>query len=619
MSSIKTVEYAFPVLASLTDNTLTALTQITAYLPESSKVFKSVVAEVTAIDKITATGGTIASHQVQISVGGSAAASVTNPNVQTHSGENIALFYSADFTSHFVTNWSSGASKTVDCSVLIDQSSGTTLGWADVCVTLRITYEYDETSATHVKTVWIPLDSPVGAVGTSKPGSATATIPDLDTYCPEASKTFRQINIVVQGAMTRTTTTDSTLSVEIDSAGAQTTSSHEGSLQTDMWFKSVFVAQSFSTSSSHSFYMWGSLAAYQHLQCWLVVTYEFDLASTTSLLNSVWLPLDFGTAMGSGSSTYARASVDLWIEEPGTIANTTLAAFIYWGAAFSTTGINARVGTGSFVTYTDVRSAAGAGGCGLMTRNDSAYTLARGRNTIIVDIYATGTAGSGLSGQLLVCYTSDVPADGPHAANKTVFWNVFAVGPLRGASTRSGINSVTLADANVTQSGVSMLVCNFGYQRNVIVAGIIEHVARPFATSVFGTNDGVELGQRILNLDASKTFLRWSDDPQVGRYAFDGSFIWYLDSAINSRRWHLDLMVTYHAIAFAVAGVVSGSAGGTVTLNLHRASDGEQLGTTTRSGDGSYSIPWYDDTEDVYVEAYEDGTHLGRSDNSTAA
>ena len=38
----------------------------------------------------------------------------------------------------------------------------------------------------------------------------------------------------------------------------------------------------------------------------------------------------------------------------------------------------------------------------------------------------------------------------------------------------------------------------------------------------------------------------------------------------------------------------------------------------SRSGNGSFSFTWYDNTEPMYVDAYEDSTHLGRSTQAVA-
>jgi hypothetical protein len=77
-------------------------------------------------------------------------------------------------------------------------------------------------------------------------------------------------------------------------------------------------------------------------------------------------------------------------------------------------------------------------------------------------------------------------------------------------------------------------------------------------------------------------------------------------------------VITYHSITYTVSGTVSGSSGGTVTLNLHRATSGEKILSTTRTGNGTYTFTWYDNTEDLFVEARESGTLLGRSDTGVA-
>lgn len=75
--------------------------------------------------------------------------------------------------------------------------------------------------------------------------------------------------------------------------------------------------------------------------------------------------------------------------------------------------------------------------------------------------------------------------------------------------------------------------------------------------------------------------------------------------------------LTYHAITYTVSGTVYGSAGGTVTLSLHRSDTHEVVLTTSRTGNGAFSFTWYDNTVDVYVVARESDTRLGRSKNGT--
>ena len=158
---LKTVQYSFPILGSLTNNVATNLTQITVYLPETgTKTFRKVVAKLTCDDIISATGGSITARTLSLRLGAAAYTTVTNATTLTNSAENLSLYYSADFTSHFTTNWT-GTSMTCDVQTLVNQSTGTTLGMVNVAVTLDITYEYDDTSTTQLKTVWIPLNAPV--------------------------------------------------------------------------------------------------------------------------------------------------------------------------------------------------------------------------------------------------------------------------------------------------------------------------------------------------------------------------------------------------------------------------------------------------------------------------
>jgi hypothetical protein len=221
---LKTVHYAFPTLASLANNTLTNLTQRTIRLSETgTKTFRSVVAHVTFDDIITATGGSLTTKTLNLRLGAAGYTSVANGNTLTNSGENHSFHLVADYTSHFTTNWS-GTSMTCDFQLQINQSSGTTLGMVNVCVTLEISYEYDDTSTLQVKTVMIPLNAPVGALTT---GATTYdTFPALDTYLPEASKTYRGMYVVVQGNEHRNAgTTDHTMTISVGATRAWTSTS----------------------------------------------------------------------------------------------------------------------------------------------------------------------------------------------------------------------------------------------------------------------------------------------------------------------------------------------------------------------------------------------------------
>jgi hypothetical protein len=69
---------------------------------------------------------------------------------------------------------------------------------------------------------------------------------------------------------------------------------------------------------------------------------------------------------------------------------------------------------------------------------------------------------------------------------------------------------------------------------------------------------------------------------------------------------------------FTVSGMITGSNGGTINVDIFKAVTGEKIGNTSRVGDGLYTLPWYDNTEQLFAAAREDATHVGRSDNGLA-
>lgn len=622
---LKTVEFAHPPLAALTDNTLTTLTQITVYLPETgTKTFRSVIATVSAVGTATGTGN-VTTRQLQCRLGVAAYTAHTNSNLYTGSGEDIIVFHSVNLTSHFQTNWT-GTSMTFDSQVLLD-GTATAIAWTNVCVTLQVTYEYDDTSTTQIKTVWIPLDAPVGAFATTKPGAANATIPNLSTELPEASKVFRSTHIVVQGnTATAGATTDATITMQLDATAAHTTGIFEGAASSDLWYRYVWDCSAvLNTSASMGFFIWGSVARFNHSQAWLVVTYEFNASTSTQIFNSIMLPMDISSPMGgTTSSDYQRGSRDFFIQEPGTITRKQIAFYSFWEQAAAIAGLNMRVGTGSFVAYTDTAAVTG-GSVGAMTRNDTAFTLARGRNSINFDIYRTDTAdfGWGLCGFWIINYTSDKPTQGAGAANHTVFWNLGSSFDGAAASTR--IYTATAPIIPETEYYITAIGNQYRYVSNTTStpAGIsvdfektsgegnvawINSYADPIHTDP-------ETGLRHAYSQVKDAFQRWPNDPQPDRLNVETSRRWrtsHGNAAVAFEQ--LDLMITYHTITYTVTGNVTGSGGGTVTLTLERDATGEEVATTSRVGNGSFSMTWYDNTENVYVSAREDSTHLGRSE-----
>ena len=626
---LKTVEYWFPTLGALTDALLTNFTNITLYLPETgTKTFRSAHLEVMADDIITATGGTITEWRLALQLGAAGYTTNTNTNDIIHSGENRSVLLAADFTSYFNTNWT-GASMSCDVQVYIDQSTGTTLGMRDLSAKLILTYEYDDTSTTQVKTVWIPLDAPKGALATAKPGAATATIPALDTFCPEASKTYRDWSIIVQGNDSTTATTDYTISMQLDAAGdSVTTNPREAALNSARFFRYCWNKPTFTTNAAHDFFIWGSVARVNHAQIWLVVTYEFDASATTTVLNSLLLPMEFASPMGGTAAADAqRATRKIYIQEPGTITVQQSALMLFWDQAAAVAGLRARVGAASYTVYTDAASVM-CGGNALMNRCETALTLTRGYNALQADVYRTDTAdfGMNVSSFWMLNYTSSKATDGVGAHNHTVNWGLADYGTVAAASLRTvaatapvipeadyffnafGINYQYLSNSTGTAAGVGILAERLSAEGGPSWEEIYKDIGHTDAES----------GLRQCWAQARAFFKRFPGDKGEDRVDIEQARRWRAVLSNNCASYDmLDFVMTYHSIKGTVSGSISGSAGGTVNIGLFRADTNgmpkERLLETTRAGNGAFSFTWYEDTEDVVVCAFETDTYKGMS------
>jgi hypothetical protein len=198
-------------------------------------------------------------------------------------------------------------------------------------------------------------------------------------------------------------------------------------------------------------------------------------------------------------------------------------------------------------------------------------------------------------------------------AAATVFVNLAAAAPSIPEAdyfiTAVGTRYQYLSNSTGTPAGLSIVV-----ERLAGEGGI----AWEAAYVDIGTTDP-EVGVRQTYSQVRSLFKRYPTDPQSDRMDLETARRWRVTLANNAGAFHtLDLMLTYHSITYTVSGTVSDSNGATVTLGLHRTTNGELIAETTRTGDGAYSFTWYDNVDPVYVQAYEAAGYAGRSDDGVA-
>jgi hypothetical protein len=466
----KTITYSFPMTtATVADSTVTTLTGITIEIPESSPTFVSVMAEVGFQDIVTATGGTITEHRVALRLGAAGYTTITELDDLTNTGENIAgVIGPYDFTSHFTTNWT-GTSMTCDAQVYFAQSTGTTLGMVNVTYLLHITYTYDDTAATQIKTVRIPLESLTGALPTAAADFGTSQIPILTGtggFFPEASPVIVDYFFQIEGNESLNAgTTDFTISCNIDGGAATAFNSQEAGLASDRFCRWFYKPSVPTTTATHNLQMWISAGAVTRVNCvtvTLVVTYKFTLSGTTRTVNSVMIPFELPSPITptSVSGDAARFKRNWIVPEPGTITLRQSAFRANWNCNGGITQLW-RAGSQAFRTYTTLGNLV-CGMYSLQQRIDSGsaqgagITLARGDNDIVVDAYVSSGVVTNISGYVILNYESDVPAEGIGAANHTIYKWIRNFDAATALVINPTAQSIAISDANYWLSSLGL-------------------------------------------------------------------------------------------------------------------------------------------------------------------
>ena len=633
---LKTIEFVLPTnTTSLGSNTRRDLAAGTIYIPENSGTitFRSVVIQVTAADDATA-GGSISNWLMGIKLGAVAFNDVTVTDTVTNSGEAQAYHFSRDVTSYFTTNWT-GTSMT--WQVAVQYASRAT---QNHCAKILISYEYDDTQTVHIKTIRVPIESTRSVLTTTMQtvGGATA-IPDFGgSYLPEASVTVRQVWVELWGNEVQSSTGDFIAQYRINGGTSISFWDTEAALASGRWAYGIGDITAEDLSSARSLECAVTTTTNRFDQCGglVCVTYEFNPASSTTILNSLILGA-VDTSGYIGGTTLANQDVwerSIFIEEPGTITlrASGVALFCNDSAGFTMT-----VGAGAQnkVAYVFTASTIQAGQYSCVHRIDSGsqdtsgvnfVTLARGRNTYRLEFRSDATsAGWNLSGFLVLNYTSSKMTDGVGAHSHSVYHHIGNTAADTTTRTHAPAAGINIPEANYWLNSVVMYVA--GMSDNATGLSFCIQAERQsgeaegdgWETIYVGTARADNENQNFTIWGATrKAWQRWTNDPDTDRMDVETQRDFRFDS--SSPSWTgMGMWVTYHTRTFAIAGDVTGSAGGTVNIDAFRVSNDEKIMSTSRSGNGAYSMTWYDDVEEVYTVAIEDGTHLGRSANGTAA
>lgn len=366
---------------------------------------------------------------------------------------------------------------------------------------------------------------------------------------------------------------------------------------------------------------------FNHAVITLVVTYEFNAAATTRILNSAYIPMEVASPMGQNTSAEAsRFNRRISVQEPNpTLAQS--AVRVNFNTAAAVAGLRLRVGAQPYRVYTHVGNVV-CGMFSLQQRIDEnaalgdGLTLARGFNEINVDMYTTDTTDdvTNINGYILLNYTSDVPAQGIGAANHTVMFKL-----LDWNAALSDINRINNYSVPIAESDYWLTGAGFIFIQWVATGGM----AVTFDTEV-KAGEGKEAGYTDIYADAyvsdveracsiiwmrgRDAFKRYPQDPDPDRLDIETARDYRLYTTTTTSNG-MYAVLTLHSNTYTSTLTVTNSNGGTVAIDVFRTDTNERILTTSRVGNGTVDVTWYDNTTDCYAVAREDDTLLARSAN----
>lgn len=455
-TSVKTIEFAFPLsTAQVNSATARDFTSITIYIPESSPVFQSVTLE---MGSHTWNGTTsVTAILMGISLGAVARSDSTVTQTITNSGENYSFLFYRDVTSYFTTNWA-GTSMSAGARFTV-----TGVATANAIAKLIITYTFNEsTSNTRIKTVRIPMEGNTGALTTTlaNVGGVANQIPNLSTFLPENSVVIRDIFMetychtgIAAG------TTDIALNLRFD--GVNTiAATYEAGATTDYSLKRIDKSLTLFNTGATSNYeaSTGNVAVPYTCLCGVLhVTYEYNHSGSTTILNSLMMPVLDPHGWVEDVDEYT--ALKIWTVEPGvlTLRQSGVLTSLNDSGAID---FVFKMGAQTDRTYSHpatVRSGNvfqlrrfDSGG-----QQDSLLTVNTGQTEFDMYFRTTGAAlgsyGSNLSGCMYLNYTSGKYSSGDTYHNKTTVWDILPY------------QTDTLARDTITPSSVPSLDDTNGY------------------------------------------------------------------------------------------------------------------------------------------------------------
>jgi len=637
----KTIEYALDgnrASASVATGATMVFPTTSIWIPEtSSRQFASVVLEANFRDA-GAAAASLTSCSLIIQLGTAAANAGVTTTTLTNSGEQQSFVWTRDVTQYFSSSFGNGPSQS--CAIGIAVGGITTNNHS---AKLHITYQYDDAANTRAKTVRIPLNS-TGSIlsATMLNLGSSSQIPALDTFLPEANKTYRAIWFEMYGNDATTTVGSVQLRHALDAEVAVSGSLLVQTLNSALWNKMIWRRDDMATSTTHSLVVGvNSASKFTNFSSIMHVTYEYDHSASSTIMNSLMLPLiEEAGFVGTAPNYSSRLKQEVRIAEPTPIQLQQSAIQAYYTAnGAGVTAIRIAANNQSNTTYTRTNGTLSCGQYHFTHRIDSgspggqALTLQRGKNDLVV-VYdqtenATNTL-SNFSALLYLNYTSGKHSNGDQVHNQTRTYLIHPMAALNAAQRYDAHFAPTASVDPYRNTGLGIqFYSNYGGNDagaiclSTRITGSLESssVDLPAWCEIYASAiDGAVERQIITPIArAREVFRRYEEDPDNSRLFLTTRRLWRCDipgpSATNNlgnSNVSTQLLWTYHNIytpvTRSISGYTSGDGSG-ISIQIFDSASKEMLYVTQSVSGGFYYFNAYEPSQSFFAVAYDSASN----------
>lgn len=628
---LNTVEYAFPQnLGNYASGTVENFSQITIDIPETTnRTFISAFADIFTLDANATTGSDITAWSFGLRVGGTGAflnRTVTDTIADT--AEQMSFHMLFDVSSQFISNFT-GTSHVVDASFALASWSHN-----NTSCKLVITYQWDDSEDTRIKTVRIPIESSTGALGTTLANirGGGINVPALDFFLPEASKAYKDIffETWVNEGTTTATATNPTLGFALDNDATDDDNPHEDSGASARLYRRIWQRKDMDTAIPHEFKAKTTTTnmPFRMLGSVLNVTYTYYEPDTTHVMNSILLAGadEIGRAGSTTDADKSRFRRTLAIPETNPILVTSGLQFSFIDSGAVT--MNVRVGPQAYTAYSNAANVV----CGsylfmhnfdASSRKGAGLTLSK-QGEIVIDWYtgseAAGRTGTNISALMYLNYRSDKSTLPGGSAN-----HAHTVIPLFSpTSPDTLLNPITrqVIDIPETNRWITSMCPVISTLNSVASNYMIFSAELDASTSIGAGWTDIYVGQIQQDSEfspiisfarARKKFKRWPLDTDTTRMAVEKSRSYRFQMAASS--WFQCYWpITYHTITNYVSGQVSGYTGdgAGISISVYDNNYMEEMIWEGSTGvGGGWGFTWYNASSNVFVGAFQDSTHKG--------